>query len=133
MIIIDASVLVNALSGDGKAGQHARMELSRDLHWAAPEHLIIETFASIRNLLVGRKVTQERADSAVRALAAVNIDLVACRSLLPRMWQLRNNITGYDAAYVAAAETQACPLLTADARLARAANSHCEVHLITSA
>lgn len=47
------------------------------------------------------------------------------------MWQLRNGISGYDAAYVALAEARGIPLVTSDGRLARAATSYCRVELIT--
>jgi predicted nucleic acid-binding protein len=49
--------------------------------------------------------------------------------LLPRMWQLRDTIGGYNAAYIAAAEAHACPPVTADVRLARAAGPRCEIRL----
>jgi predicted nucleic acid-binding protein len=49
--------------------------------------------------------------------------------LLPRMWELRANLSGYDSAYVAAAESYDCPLLTSDARLARAPGLRCDVRL----
>ncbi len=50
--------------------------------------------------------------------------------LLPRIWQLRDNLTAYDAAYVALAEALGAPLVTADARLARAAGVRCEVEVL---
>ena len=55
----------------------------------------------------------------------------AHRPLLPRCWELRDNVTPYDAAYVALAEALGVPLLTADARLANAPGIRCEVELLT--
>ncbi|MDT0309038.1 hypothetical protein RM780_19030 [Streptomyces sp. DSM 44917] len=59
------------------------------------------------------------------------VSVVPLDSLLPRMWQLRGNVSGYDAAYVAAAEAHGCPLVTADARPARAVGVRCAVELIS--
>lgn len=129
MIIVDASTLTNALTDDGPVGQRGRAELARDVHWAAPEHLVVETFSAVRGRHLGNKVSRERARDALQALETATIDLLSTRMLLPRMWQLRGNVTGYDAAYVAAAEMYGCPLVTADARLARTIGLHCEVRL----
>lgn len=127
MIVVDASALANALTDRGELGERARAELSRDEHWASPEHLIAETFSFLRGRRLGGKLTERRASDALSALMLLEVELVSTKVLLPRMWQLRDNISGYDAAYVAAAEMQACPLVTADARLERATGVRCEV------
>lgn len=129
MIVVDASTLTNALTDDGPVGQSSRAELARDAHWAAPEHLVVETFSAIRGLYLGRKISRQRALDALDTMVAASIEMLGTTALLPRMWQLRDNVTGYDAAYVAAAETHGCPLVTADARLARAGDLRCEVRL----
>jgi predicted nucleic acid-binding protein len=56
-------------------------------------------------------------------------EIVPTAPLLGRMWQLRDNLTGYDAAYVAAAELYGCALVTADERLSHAPDLRCEVRL----
>lgn len=129
MIIVDASTLANALIDDGPVGQRSRAELARDAHWAAPEHLVVETFSVVRGRHLGGKISRQRALDALDALATSTIELLSTTPLLPRMWQLRDNVTGYDAAYVAAAETNGCPLVTSDARLARTGDLRCEVRL----
>lgn len=129
MIIIDASTLANALTDDGPVGQRSRAELARDAHWAAPEHLVVETFSAVRGRHLGAKISRPRALDALDALAASTIELLSTTPLLPRMWELRDNVSGYDAAYVAAAETYGCPLVTADTRLARTADLRCEIRL----
>ena len=78
---------------------------------------------------LGGMITEERTDDALRALKSVMMESVPVKSLLPRMWELRNNVSGYDAAYVAAAEIHRCPLVTANARLTRASGFECEVRL----
>ncbi len=126
---MDASALVNALTDDGPVGQATRAELGRDEHWAAPEHLVVETFSALRGIYLGQKSSAGRARVALDALGVAAIDRVRTRPLLPRMWEQRGNVSGYDAAYIAAAEAYRCPLVTADARLARIDGLRCEVRL----
>ncbi|GAA5064656.1 type II toxin-antitoxin system VapC family toxin [Streptomyces similanensis] len=130
MIVVDASVLTEALTGDGTAGKAARARLMRDNHWAAPEHLVVETFHAIRGRRLGAKITQDRADAAVSALASLSLETIDAQRLLPRMWELRQNVSGYDAAYIAAAEAFACPLVTGDARLSRCMVARCTIEVI---
>ena len=129
MIVVDASVLTNAFTDDGLVGAQSRAELARDAHWAAPEHFVVEVFAAVRGRWLGRKISEKRAGDALAALVTSTIDLVAISPLLERMWELRSNVSGYDAAYVAVAETFGCALVTADARLARVPDLRCEVRL----
>lgn len=127
--MVDASLLTNALTDDGPVGSRARAELARDAHWAAPAHLVVEVFAAVRGRWLGHKISVKRAEDALAAVGATTIDLVAAAPLLTRMWELRENVSGDDAAYVAVAETFGCPLVTADARLSRVPDLRCEVRL----
>lgn len=129
MIIVDAAALTNALADDGPLGQAARTELARDDHWAAPAHLQVEVFAALRGLNLGGKLSERRARLALDALYDLVVEPVPLTTLIPRMWQLRRNVAGLDAAYVAAAETSQCPLVTADARLTRVRGLRCEIRL----
>lgn len=129
MIVVDASVLANALTDDGSVGTSGRSELARDAHWAGPQHLVAEVFSAIRGRWLGRKITEQRAHDALTALAAATIDLMAVAPLLERMWELRSNVTGYDAAYLAAAETLDCTFVTADARMGRVPDLRCEIRV----
>lgn len=129
MIVIDASALTNAFTDDGRVGIRSRAELARDVHWAAPEHLVVEVCSAVRGRWLARKLSEERAQDALSAMVATTIDLVAIAPLLKRMWELRSNVSGYDAAYLALAETFGCALVTADARIARVPDLRCEVRL----
>jgi predicted nucleic acid-binding protein len=131
VIVIDASVLADALTDDGDVGEQARTALTKDDHWVAPDHLIIEVMSVIRGRHLGGKLTDDRATGAVRALGQLVIDRVDLVPSLDRIWQLRANLTPYDAGYVAVAEVFACPLVTADRKLAAAVPSGFEVHLLT--
>ncbi len=108
---------------------HLRAELARDAHWAAPAHIVVEVFSAIRGRWLGQKISQTRAEDALSAMVSTTIDLVGAAPLLNRMWELRSNVSGYDAAYLAVAETFDCALVTADARLARIPDLRCGVRL----
>jgi len=129
VIVVDASVLTNALTDDGPVGARSRAELARDSHWAAPQHLVVEVFSAIRGRRLAQLISEKRAEDALSALVTTTIDLVTTTPLLTRMWELRHNVSGYDSTYLALAETFGCALVTADSRLARIPDSRCEVRL----
>jgi predicted nucleic acid-binding protein len=110
VIVVDASVLTDALVDDGPVGESARAHLRADPQWAAPAHLLVEVVAAIRGKVLGGKL--------------------AAAQLVDRMWELRANLTAHDAAYAAAAEALDCPLVTGDARLAKASGIRCEVRVL---
>jgi predicted nucleic acid-binding protein len=78
----------------------------------------------------GGRLATARAGEAIAALPQLVIVHVGAAQLVDRMWELRGNLTAYDAAYVAAAETLDCPLVTGDARLAKANGIRCEVRVL---
>lgn len=68
--------------------------------------------------------------AAVDDLLDLELDIHHTAPLLRRAWELRDNVTAYDACYVSLAEALGCPLLTADARLSRASGPTCDIELI---
>jgi predicted nucleic acid-binding protein len=126
LIVVDASVLADALCGVGDAADAARKAI-RGRRWAAPEHLRIETFSVIRGRTLGGKLSTQAGERAVRRLEGVAVRNLSCSPMLDRMWQLRDNLSGYDAAYVAAAELLAAPLVTGDRRVAAAPGLRCRI------
>ena len=130
MIVVDASVVANMLLYTDERGRKARSVLGRDIEWAAPEHWKAEVFSAIRGLALGNEIKDDRALWAVDRLPYLGIDYVSLDDLLPRMWQLRTAISGYDAAYVALAEARDVTLVTSDGRLARGATNYCRVELV---
>lgn len=130
MLVVDASVLADALLDDGGAGERARAELAADDQWAAPAHIFVEVTSVIRGRLLGGKVALQRAEEAVDALVDMAVEKVDPARLVPRTWELRDNVSAYDAAHVAAAEALDCPLLTGDRKLARARGVSCEIRAI---
>jgi predicted nucleic acid-binding protein len=125
MIVIDASALASALLDDGSLGGRAREILTDDPHWTAPAHLITEVMSVIRGHVLGSKLSLDRADDAISALTSLTVTLDDCQGLLGRIWQLRHNLTSYDAAYVALAEPLDAVLVTADLRLVNVAGIAC--------
>jgi predicted nucleic acid-binding protein len=131
VIVVDASALANMLVYADERGQKARTVLARDPEWAAPEHWKAEVFSVLRGLTLGGKISATLGERALARIPRLGIDHVSLDALLLRMWQIRGTISGYDAAYVALAEARDLTLVTADARLAKAATAFCRLELLT--
>lgn len=129
MIVVDASVLANALVYADERGQRARVVLTRDPEWVAPEHWKAEVFSVLRGLTLGLKIDPAVGERGVGRIPRLGIETVPLDALLTRMWQFRTSIGGYDAAYVALAEMRDLTLVTADTKLAKAATSFCRIEL----
>lgn len=91
--------------------------------------MVVEVFSAVRGRYLGGRISRERAEEALTALAELAFDVIQTSTLLGRMWELREAMTAYDASYVALAEAFDCPLVTADARLARSTGVRCEIRL----
>jgi predicted nucleic acid-binding protein len=125
VIVVDASVLATALGDDGDDGATARGRL-RGEDLAAPEIVDLEVASVWRR----RLSDERRAAQALADLADLPLARAPHLPLLPRCWELRHNLTPYDAAYVALAEALEVDLLTADRRLAGATGVRCAVEVL---
>ena len=132
MLVVDASVLVTALADDGANGDGARARL-RGERLTAPELVDLEVASVLRRQARSRAVDQRRAILALADLAAMPLQRAPHRILMTRCWELRNNLTIYDAAYIALAELLQADLLTGDGRLARAPEIRCRVEVMRTA
>lgn len=130
MLVIDASVLATALGDDGSDGDAARARL-RDQQLAAPELIDLEILSVLRRQLSAGQLDLRRAQLALDDLLDLPIRRAPHAPLLMRCWELRDNLTVYDAAYVALAEALDTMLLTADTRLANAPGVRCPVELLS--
>lgn len=130
--VIDASVLVIALADRGPDGTTARA-LLRGRNLSALELIDLEVASVLRRLVMNSALDLRAAERALRHLAAIPIRRVPHTPLLSRIWQLRDNLTVYDAAYVALAELLNCSLITADARLVRSPGIACHMELLEEA
>lgn len=119
MIVVDASAVVELLLQlDAAEVLMDRLFLSGEsLH--APQLLDVEVTQVIRRYARAGDLTPARGAEAVRDLADLPITRHGHLPLLDRMWQLRNNATAYDAAYIALAEALDAVLVTRDAAVAR--------------
>ena len=126
MIVVDASVVAVALADDGPDGDAVRARL-RGEDLTAPELLDLEVTSVLRRQYAAGALDGRRATLALDDLQAMPIQRAPHRYLLRRCWELRDNLTAYDAAYVALAELLGATLLTADERLARAPGPHCDI------
>lgn len=129
MFVIDANVVVAALTDNGRRGGRARDLLSTAV-LCAPELLDLEVLDLLRRLLAREVVPPARAAVAADQLPGLPVERVGHARLLARCWELRATVRTCDAAYVALAEARGIPLLTADARLASAPGPRCPVELV---
>ena len=129
MIVVDASVVVGALGDDGPDGDATRARL-RGERLAAPHLLDLEVASAWRRLAAAGVLDERRVDLAMVDLVALRIDRAPHRPLLSRCWELRSNLTVYDAAYVALAERLGVAVLTADGRLAAAPGIRCPIEIL---
>lgn len=130
MIVIDASVLANVVGDDGDDGRLAR-EAVRDVgDLAAPDLVDVETVAVLRKRWLARTLPDRRFAAAVEDLERFPLERAPALPSLRRAYELRANVTAYDASYVALAELLGCELLTADRRLAGATGPRCVIRLL---
>lgn len=129
MLVVDASVLATALGDDGRDGDAARARL-RDEELAAPELIDLEVLSVLRRQLSAGALDTRRARLAVNDLCDIPMLRASHQQLLGRCWELRENLTPYDAAYVALAEALETSLLTADIHLANAPGVACAIELL---
>ncbi|MPZ00304.1 MAG: PIN domain-containing protein [Actinophytocola sp.] len=130
MIVVDASLMVAALTDDGEQGKQAYAALTSDSHWAAPAHLPVEVTSAVRGRWLARKISDERAGHVAATLPRLTVDYTSGGDIAERVWELRHNYTPYDAAYIALAELRGCTLLTLDRKLANTGSHHATVHVV---
>lgn len=126
MIVVDSAAVVDALSGvDG--GEHLRAELAgEDLN--APALLDFEVISALRGLTLGGHLSPARARDALADFDDLPIQRwPGAAALRLRAFELRDNLSAYDAAYVVLAEALECPVVTRDARLARSSGHAVEI------
>ena len=130
MIVVDASVFVTALVDSGRDGDVARGRLLEDGDLHAPHLADLEVASQLRRAVQEGALDGWRAEAALADLRDLRVARYPHTPFLERIWELRANLTPYDAAYVALGEALAAPLVTADARLARAPGIGCPVEVL---
>lgn len=130
MIVPDASAFALLVAAGDPRSLEADRVLRADPTWLVPEHWHLEVLSTIRGMLRGGRIDPARADAAVGDLARATVAVTSTAPLLGRMWELRDNLSAYDAAYVAAAEVHDVTLVTADTRIARSGVARCPIRTL---
>ncbi|OSP04818.1 hypothetical protein B7W94_11990 [Microbacterium sp. LEMMJ01] len=117
--MLDASAAIEALLGE-EVWTHGEK-------FHAHAGLDIEVLSVLRRLTMRSSMPAHAAREALDAFGALQITRHPLRRLIPRIWSLRDDVSAYDAGYVALAEALDVPLLTADRRLAKTAARYCDV------
>lgn len=124
-VVIDASVLVAAVLDTAPLGDWARNVVAgRRLF--TPQLAPIEAGHALRRAELARRISSTEATAGYRDVVGLQLDLLDFEPFARRIWELRFNLTLYDAWYVACAEALGIPLATLDARLGRAPGPTCE-------
>ena len=124
--VVDASVIVGAFVGTGRDGRWCETAVER-LALAAPELALAEATNTLRRLEASKSISRLQATAAHRDLLRLAIERYPFAPFAQRVWELRFNLTIYEAWYAALAEALDWPLLTLDRRFSRAAGPRCEV------
>jgi predicted nucleic acid-binding protein len=125
VIVVDASAAVAALLNAGPARSALA---SDDLH--SPHLVDSEVLSALRRQLATARLAPDAAWKAIDTWRRLGLARYPVIGMVERIWQLRDNLSAYDASYVALAENLGCPLLTCDGRLGRAARVKCPITVV---
>lgn len=130
MIILDASAVVAILLDPGPEAELIRERIEMPNESVHVPHLLdVEVAHTLRRHALQGELSSRRSDEVFRDFSDIKMTRYPHSSLLGRIWELRNSLTAYDAAYVVLAEALNAPLITRDARLARAPGIRTAVEL----
>lgn len=131
LAVVDASVLVAFYAADDPRRVNVATRLTVEDALFAPAHLDAEIVSALRGLSRSNPTLRAAVPGALRHLARFPIRRMPLAPMLQRVWELRDNLTAHDAAYVTLAERLAGPLITCDTRLAAASGPRCAFDVIT--
>lgn len=123
-LVVDCSVMVDALI-TRESNATSGLLAEHDLH--APHLIDYEFVSAVRRLVSGGALPPNIAREAIELWRGLEIQRHPAAATMQRIWDLRLNLSAYDAAYVALAEAMDAPLFTADKRMASAASRYCDV------
>lgn len=131
LAVIDASVLAAFYAADDPRRNAVAARLANGDALFAPAHMDAEVTSALRSMSCRSSVLHAAVPTALQHLVDFPLRRVPLPPLLQRIWELQDNVTPYDAAYVALAERLDGPLVTADGELAAANGPRCHFDLIT--
>lgn len=120
MIVVDASAILELLLNTQQATRVAERLFADGETLHAPHLLDLEVAQVLRRYAIAGALTEQRGARALEDLGDLPLERYPHHLFVPRIWELRHNLTAYDAAYVALAEALASPLVTRDSALAKA-------------
>ncbi len=130
MIVVDASVIIEWILNTSR-GQSIGIRLTDGVEQLqAPYLLDIEVLQVIRRYSLRNVISQTRGRQAIEDYNNLLVRRYPHTPLLSRIWELKANLSAYDAAYVALSEALNAPLLTCDSRLANAPGHHARVQVL---
>lgn len=130
LAVVDASALVAFYAADDPRRATVATRLAVGDPLFAPAHLDAEIISALHGLSRSNRTLRGTVPAALRHLAGFPIRRMPLAPLLQRIWELRDNLTAYDAAYVTLAERLEGPLITCDGRLVGASGPRCAFELI---
>ena len=130
MIVVDASALLEVLLQTPASEKVSERLWGQNESLHAPHLLDLEVTQVLRRYTLSGEMDANRGGQALEDFADLNLNRYPHDVFLPRIWSLRQNLTAYDAAYIALAEALEAPLITRDAALARASGHVAHVELI---
>jgi predicted nucleic acid-binding protein len=130
MIVLDASALLEVLLATAAAERVARSIFARGQTLHAPHVIDLEVAQVLRRYRREGEISEVRAMEALRDLQDFPLTRYPHDLFLPRIWELKENLTAYDAAYIALAEVLPAPLVTRDGRIGRSRSHRAEVQVL---
>lgn len=130
MIVLDASAAADVLLKLEPKASRIRERMGESEGGLHVPHLFeIEVLHTLRRHFLSGNLTAKRESEALEDLAAMRLTRHPHTPFIERIWELRENVTAYDAAYIALAEMLDAPLVTTDGRLARSSGHHANIEL----
>ncbi len=129
-VVIDSSAFIDTIADPYGRGRGVLDTMADFEDWWAPEIFDAEVAHGLRNQMLRGLIAQQEFNQQMRALAEITIGRIPVSPLLGRVASLSGSLSAYDAAFVATAELIDAPLVTTDARLARAPGPRCEFLLV---
>jgi len=130
VIVVDSSAILEVLLGTPAGARVAERLFAPGETLHAPHLLDLEVAQVLRRYALAREINSARGLEALEDLSDLQITRYPHDLLLPRIWELRRNVTAYDAAYIALAEALEAPLITRDSALASVPAHRANVEVI---